>query len=54
MMSADDAFAKGFRLAWRNVPLITLLVVLGFLCIAALGYFFDLIETSNAVRRSVQ
>jgi len=28
MISRDDAFAKGFRLAWRNIPIAALLVLL--------------------------
>lgn len=28
MMSVDDAFAQGFRLAWRNCHIIALLVLL--------------------------
>jgi hypothetical protein len=51
MMSADDAFAYGFRLAWRWVPVATAVVIVGFIAIAALGYFWEQIEAANAFRR---
>jgi hypothetical protein len=49
-MTRDDAFAHGFRLAWRWVPVATAVVV-GFLAAGALGYFWEQIEATNAFRR---
>jgi hypothetical protein len=51
MISRDDAIAHGFRLAWRWVPISALVVVLGFIAIAALGYWWEQIEAANAFRR---
>ena len=44
MISRDEAFAQGFRLAWRNVPLAMLVVVLGFLAASAIGFCWELLE----------
>lgn len=43
-MTRDEAFAHGFRLAWRNIWLIALTFVLAFACASALGCFWELLE----------
>jgi len=54
MISRDEAFAQGFRLAWRNIHLIILAFVLGFACVSALGSFWEQIEIANAIQRAMQ
>ena len=54
MISRDEAFAQGFRLAWRNIHLIILAFVLGFGCASALGSLWEQIEIANVVQRAVQ
>lgn len=44
MISCDEAFAQGFRLAWRNIWLIALTIILSFICISALGYWWEQLE----------
>ena len=44
MISRDEAFAKGFRLAWRNIWLIALVFVLSFICMSAIGAFWEELE----------
>jgi hypothetical protein len=50
-MARDDAIAYGFRLAWRNVPMAVIFIVLGFLAAGALGYFWEQVEAANVFRR---
>jgi len=47
MISRDEAFAQGFRLAWRHfwIGLITLVLGLGAIC--ALCYFWELAEMAG-------
>ena len=44
MISRDEAFAQGFRLAWRNVPLTMIVIVLSFLAASAIGFCWELLE----------
>lgn len=53
-MTRDEAFAQGWRLAWRNIWIIALTFVLGFACICALGYFAEQVEIANAIQRATQ
>ncbi len=54
MISRDEAFAKGCRLAWRYCYLTVLVGIGSFLSAAALGRFWEQIEIANAVQRAAQ
>lgn len=54
MISRDEAFAQGFRLAWRWCPVSVAVVIGSFMAIAAIGYFWEQVEIANAVQRVVQ
>ena len=54
MISRDEAFAQGFRCVWRNVHLIALVFVLGFVCACAAGYWLEQVETANAFHGAAQ
>jgi hypothetical protein len=54
MISRDEAFAQGFRLAWRWCPIAAAVAVGSFLAIAALGYFWEQVEIANAIQRTAQ
>jgi LPS O-antigen subunit length determinant protein (WzzB/FepE family) len=53
-MTRDEAFAQGFRLAWRNIWLIALTFVLAFAAMSAIGYFAEQIEIADAIQRAAQ
>lgn len=54
MISRDEAIARSFRCAWRNVHLIVLVVVLGFACASAAGYWLEQVEIANAFGGAAQ
>jgi hypothetical protein len=53
-MTRDQAFAQGFWLAWRSIPIGVLTIVMGFAVICLLGAWFEQIEAANAFLRAFQ
>jgi len=53
-MTRDEAFAQGFRLAWRYCYLTTLVTIGSLLALTALGRFWEQVEIANAVQRAAQ
>ncbi len=53
-MTRDEAFAQGFRLAWRWCPVTALVAIGSFMAMAAIGYWWEQIEIANAIQRAVQ
>jgi hypothetical protein len=43
-MTRDEAFAQGFRLAWRNIWLIMAVFALAFVSMSFIGYCWELLE----------
>lgn len=54
MISRDEAFAQGFRLAWHYCWISMSVAVGSLLAIGAINSWWEQIEIANAVQRVVQ